>query len=865
MTFDELFIKATGIHEGPFPYQRRFATGGKLPELARVPTGLGKTAMVILGWVYRRRCADRTVQSATPRRLVYCLPMRVLVDQTRSEAIRWLHALDLLAGSLQLDAEGDPLPDTYRPPLVTANGDNRIAVHVLMGGEENEDWDLLPQHDAIVIGTQDMLLSRALNRGYGMSRYRWPMHFGLLNNDCLWIFDEVQLMDVGAATSAQLEAFRRKLGTSESVHSVWMSATLEPDWLDTVDFDMAWLGQPLALSDEDRQLQAVKDRHEAIKPFERAEAAMNQPEAAVQVVLKSHQTGSRTIGVFNTVDRAVDVYEAIKKQSSLHPVLIHSRFRPFDRQKKMQRLLAHPPDEGTIAITTQVVEAGIDVSAKTLLTELAPWASLVQRFGRCNRRGEFNQTRDARVYWFDWMTREEFKSQYIAEQKGKKTPEDEEIDQKYATYLGKISRPYSADELRSSREHLARLDDVGPALLEKVAAEMKLSAEHVIRRRDLLDLFDTTPDLAGNDIDVSRFIRSGEELDVQVFWRHVPPEAKAPDPRQDDGQAARREELCPVPAWEFRDFAKKKRGHIWRWNPLDRKWSPADQDDIYPGQTFLVRSEAGGYDSNIGWNPKNKTPVEPVAIDKFGDSEAYDSDEQSAIPGVWQTIAEHTDDVVEQLKLLLPAFSLSDEDGRSILEAARWHDLGKGHPVFQNAIRAVCEEGKLPGPRPMAIADRVDLAKAPGAFWQRYQRRHFRHELASALAMLQAGLDDLAVYLVAAHHGKVRLSIRSLPGETAPDDDATRLYARGVWDDEELPQVDLGGGVMAGPAKLSLECMQLGRSEDGRPSWVERMLKLRDRFGPFRLAYLEALLRAADMRASRLTERRATEQQEVTR
>ena len=43
---------------------------------------------------------------------------------------------------------------------------------------------------------------------------------------------------------------------------------------------------------------------------------------------------------------------------------------------------------------------------------------------------------------------------------------------------------------------------------------------HVIRtQRFLIDLFDTTPDLAGNDIDVSRFIREGDDLDVQVFWR----------------------------------------------------------------------------------------------------------------------------------------------------------------------------------------------------------------------------------------------------------------------------------------------------------------------------------------------------------
>jgi len=56
-----------------------------------------------------------------------------------------------------------------------------------MGGEQTEDWDLQPESDAILVGTQDMLLSRLLNRGYGMSRYRWPMQFGLLGNDCLWV------------------------------------------------------------------------------------------------------------------------------------------------------------------------------------------------------------------------------------------------------------------------------------------------------------------------------------------------------------------------------------------------------------------------------------------------------------------------------------------------------------------------------------------------------------------------------------------------------------------------------------------------------------------------------------------------------
>ena len=60
-----------------------------------------------------------------------------------------------------------------------------------------------------------MLLSRTLNRGYAASRARWPVEFGLLNNDCLWVLDEVQLMGSGLVTTAQLDAFRH--GGKQSV------------------------------------------------------------------------------------------------------------------------------------------------------------------------------------------------------------------------------------------------------------------------------------------------------------------------------------------------------------------------------------------------------------------------------------------------------------------------------------------------------------------------------------------------------------------------------------------------------------------------------------------------------------------------
>jgi CRISPR-associated endonuclease/helicase Cas3 len=89
-TFREFFQKTIGSF--PYAYQERLATGPCQSQLISIPTGLGKTAAVINAWLWNRQQPN----SPWPRRLIYCLPMRTLVEQTHHEAEKWLKKNDLL-------------------------------------------------------------------------------------------------------------------------------------------------------------------------------------------------------------------------------------------------------------------------------------------------------------------------------------------------------------------------------------------------------------------------------------------------------------------------------------------------------------------------------------------------------------------------------------------------------------------------------------------------------------------------------------------------------------------------------------------------------------------------------------------------
>jgi CRISPR-associated endonuclease/helicase Cas3 len=728
--------------------------------------------------------------------------MRVLVEQSEQAARKWLEKLRLTG---------------------------HINVHVLMGGVELEDWFLEPETPAILIGTQDMLLSRALNRGYAESRFHWPIDFGLLNNDCLWVFDEPQLMGSGVSTSAQLAGLRDAFGTFGLCPSIWMSATLEPSWLNTVDFRGKFPADPLHLSKEDYDIEPLRKRMTANKTLKMLDAPWSEDmkEVAKEVVA-NHEPGTQTLVVLNTVKRAKNLFAILQRDKKAREkrLLIHSRYRPAERQNLNREL--QRKDEGSIdriIVATQVVEAGVDISARTLITELAPWSSLVQRMGRCNRTGDDGP---GEVHWIN-------------------------LDP------DKASAPYELQDLQFALEQLAKLDgeNVSPKSLDdfnrKGKIHLPFEHKHVLRRRDLIDLFDTTPDLSGNDIDIQRFVRSDEEpIAVHLFWRPFSGEPS-------DEIRSEREELCSAPIGEVREFLDEKREKgvsAFTWDHLDGEWKRLDARAVRPGMVLLLPSDAGGYSTTLGWHNKATEFVEPANQEPSTtiDEDAVGSDPNSITRQRALKIDEHTANVTRRLAEIAAGLSqLVPEYTSWLATAALWHDVGKAHCVFQTALRRLNE----------ALDAQNHWAKSGKEGRLRYDRRYFRHELASALAAVQHGLPFEIAYLIAAHHGKLRLSIRSFPEESPlPDTERTTLarerfgreplFAAGVWDLDELGPVTLSNSEVCPRTVLDLSPMQLG----GDRSWTAQAIGLRDRLGPFKLAYLEALLRAADLWASK-TEKEA--------
>ncbi len=784
-SFDEFFRTATGYtaHE----YQARIARDG-LPSVVQAPTGTGKTG-IILAWLWRR--LHEPHRDETPRRLVYALPQRSLVEQVAGEARRWLENLGL-AG--------------------------QVALHVVMGGagESQLQWRLDMHKPAIVVGTVDSLVSKALNRGYGIARATYPIDFALVTNGAHWVIDEIQLCEESTTTLRQLAAFAKTLGTAEPFGLTCMSATVPKGLLETVDNPL--VGDVLGILPEERTGELAV-RLDASRTIRRLSAEPGGYKAIAAAIRQRHRPGTLTLAVLNTVDAARDVYKNLR-QGPVDCTLLHSRFRGVERVRLMDEITSRPADR--IVVATQVVEAGIDLNAAVLVTEAAPWPSLVQRAGRCNRTG---RVEDAELWWLPPVRPLPY--------------EQADIDASSAELSGLEGRAVSGEDL------LNRDVDVTQAQVS------------VLRRSDLIGLFDTAPDLSGADIDIAPYVRDAEDLDVQLAWADWEPEEDDGRPPT-DGKAPSAQWRCRVPVGRVNALIRDV--PVWRLDQVADRWTRVyPQARARPGEVLLIRAADGTYDPELGFDPAARGPVPgcpdlvTAADPATGVEDAYRADSASTEQQRgWISLEQHSRETRDQAAALLSALRprLTDDAKEAVVTAAYLHDVGKAHEIWQDPLCSLAppeRKDEIDAGRPWAKSGGTGLLQFAGGV-------AFRHELASLLILdgplrdLLAGAPapDLVRYLVLAHHGKLRVQVRD-PGDLA-------VLVPGEASEHKLLGLQEGSTTRIPPLlgrpptelTVDLDQFQLG----GVRSWTRTVLGLRDRFGPFVLAYLETLVRMADWRAS---------------
>jgi CRISPR-associated endonuclease/helicase Cas3 len=432
----------------------------------------------------------------------------------------------------------------------------------------------------------------------------------------------------------------------------------------------------------------------------------------------------------------------------------------------------------------------------------------VQRLGRCNRTGKLER---ADVIWLDHGE-----------------PGD-------GTTGREAAAPYLPEDLSSARAALLKLEgeSLSPQALGQMDVEESPDDPVVLRDSDLIDLFDTGPDLSGMDVDVSPFIREDDEHTVLAGFREIGEDEMLAEQGLPD-----RSEVVQIP------LASIANRRCWKADYLDRhrRWERRRGAGLPPGSTVILAASEGGYTRELGWDGRSKRKVEIIDAPKHPGPETNEDNRQG---NTRQELLDHLDEVKAEAERLVAQLDLGPWS-EAVVAAAALHDVGKAHPAFQAMLRGAM------GLDPDANGEGKLWAKS-GTTDGELKRRFLRHELAGAVALrtlddtLSLPQPDLTTYLVAAHHGRVRLSIRPVLGERQPEAKADVRFALGVIDGDSLPAVETPLGTLP-PTTLSLECMELGADD----SWTNAALALRDapELGPLRLALLEAVVRIADWRAS---------------
>jgi len=385
-SFADLFSALTG-HE-PFPWQeklyKRFVSddGNHIPKSCSIPTGLGKTNVIAV-WLI----ALANHPGKMPRRLVYVVNRRTVVDQTTEEVVRFRE----------------------NAPKI---GIDDLAVSTLRGQfADNREWSADPSRPAVICGTVDMIGSKLLFSGYGCGFKSKPLHAGFLGQDVLLVHDEAHLEPAFQTLIKTIEKEQERCQDFGTFRVMQLTATTRGQ----ESGDGADNRNLCGLTDEERNppdsipddptepIHHVWKRLRARKSLFLHPIKDEKKELADELATEAmdHQGA---ILVFAT--RVKDVEDIVRKlpedsckqltgtlrgleRDQLVKTPIFQRFLPeSSRDSDVEKI------EGTVyLVCTSAGEVGVDISADHMVCDLSTFDSMIQRFGRVNRYGKCPDTK----------------------------------------------------------------------------------------------------------------------------------------------------------------------------------------------------------------------------------------------------------------------------------------------------------------------------------------------------------------------------------------------------------------------------------------------------------------------------------------
>lgn len=382
--FEYLFEQLT--HRKPYPWQAqlyRDLMADQWPTHVQAPTGAGKTSLMAVWLIALCQQAREGPATKLPRRLVWVVNRRVVVDQATTVAERLAQkASEMPELKELLEKLGGGLPG---PPM---------AVSTLRGEfADNREWSMNPARAAIIVGTVDMVGSRLLFSGYGDGRARRAHHAGLLGQDALIVNDEAHLSPAFAELLEQIpQVFQKKLRPWRAMR---LSATQQG----------SATKYPPDFRQDCENSGEFRKRYEAVKRLEVIGVADTKAQESKMLELALEGDDRRVVVFFREPGKASKFAAALVKKD-VKPeqvVLLTGTQRGHERDQMAREggglaRFQGIGEERMYLVATSAGEVGIDLSGTRLVTSLDTAEHLIQRFGRLNRFGEAEEARAYVVY-----------------------------------------------------------------------------------------------------------------------------------------------------------------------------------------------------------------------------------------------------------------------------------------------------------------------------------------------------------------------------------------------------------------------------------------------------------------------------------